>query len=79
MASPTSGPKPCKTLKTPSGKPASLIHVLKKYAVTGVTSDGLATTQLPAAKAGATFHVKRYNGRFQGLMHATTPKGLRNV
>ena len=25
----TSGPKPCKTLKTPSGKPASLIHVLK--------------------------------------------------
>ena len=79
MASPTSGPNPCKMLKTPSGNPASLIHVLNRYAVTGVNSEGLATTQFPAAKAGATFQVNRYNGKFQGLMHATTPSGLRRV
>ena len=30
MASPTSGPRPCSTLNTPSGNPDSLIHVLRR-------------------------------------------------
>jgi hypothetical protein len=45
----------------------------------GVISEGLATTQLPAAIAGAIFQVKRYKGKFQGEIHATTPMGLREV
>ena len=47
--------------------------------VTGVTSLGLATTQLPAASAGAIFQVNRYSGRFHGLMQPTTPSGWRSV
>ena len=31
----------------------------QEKAVTGVSSEGLATTQFPAANAGATFHVNR--------------------
>ena len=58
-ASPTSAPRPCRTLNTPGGNPASATHVLNMYAVTGVSSEGLATTQLPAANAGATFQVNR--------------------
>ena len=45
----------------------------------GVISEGLATTQLPAARAGAIFQVKRYSGRFQGEMQPTTPSGERRV
>ena len=48
-------------------------------AVRGVTSDGLATTVLPAASAGAIFQVNRYSGRFHGLMQPTTPSGRRRV
>ena len=45
----------------------------------GVISDGLATTALPAAKAGAIFQVNKYNGKFQGDIHPATPTGLRVV
>ena len=45
----------------------------------GVTSDGLATTQFPAAKAGAIFQVNKYSGKFQGEMQPTVPSGFRNV
>ena len=39
----------------------------------------LATTQLPQANAGATFHVSSNSGRFHGAMIPTTPSGLRSV
>ena len=45
----------------------------------GVTSLGLATTQFPAAKAGAIFHENKYNGRFQGEIQPTIPRGFFKV
>ena len=51
---PTS-PAPWTTLKTPSGRPASLRISASFMAVSGVTSLGLKTTALPAASAGAAF------------------------
>src|SRR5438445_3511892 len=67
MAEPTFGPRPWTMFKTPAGKPASMHNFESRNAVIGVTSEGLATTVQPAAMAGATFHVKRYSGRFHGL------------
>jgi len=66
-------------LSTPLGKPISAASSPSIVAVTGVTSDGLATTVLPAASAGAIFQVNRYSGRFHGEIVATTPSGWRNV
>src|SRR5690606_23528557 len=79
MASPTFGPRPCTTLSTPAGNPISAASAPSIVAVTGVTSDGLATTVLPAASAGAIFQVNRYSGRFHGEIVATTPNGCRKV
>ena len=45
----------------------------------GVISDGLATTVLPAASAGAIFQVNRYSGRFHGEMQPATPRGCRRT
>ncbi len=41
----------------------------------GVCSAGLSTTQLPAASAGASFHVAIRMGKFQGMIWPTTPSG----
>ena len=65
--------------KTPAGKPASIQISLNKYAVYGVTSLGLATTQFPAAMAGAIFQVNKYKGKFHGDIQPTTPMGVRKV
>ena len=40
-----------------------------------VNSDGLMTIVLPAASAGASFHVVRNSGEFHGTIAATTPMG----
>ena len=79
MASPTFGPRPLTTLSTPAGNPISAANAANIVAVRGVTSEGLATTVLPAASAGAIFQVNRYSGRFHGLMQPTTPSGKRSV
>ena len=79
MASPQLIPSPCTIFKTPSGKPACLQILPNKKEVTGVTSLGFAITQLPAAKAGAIFHVNKYKGKFHGLMQPTIPIGWRKV
>ena len=44
-----------------------------------VTSDGLTTTVLPAARAGATAIMVRKTGEFHGVMTATTPRDSRSV
>ena len=44
-----------------------------------MTSDGLMTTVLPAARAGNSFQPSRPSGVFQGVMAATTPSGSRSV
>lgn len=41
----------------------------------GVCSAGLSTTQLPAARAGASFHAAMSSGKFHGMIDATTPSG----
>src|SRR5689334_8113699 len=76
---PAPGPLPCTMFSAPAGRPASMQTCANRAAVYGVTSDGLATTQLPAASAGAIFHVSRYSGRFHGEMQPTTPSGWRSV
>ena len=76
MACPTLSPKPCTTFNTPAGKPASMHNSENKKAVMGVSSEGLATTVLPEANAGAIFHVNKYKGKFQGEIQPTTPRGL---
>src|SRR5437870_3021023 len=58
-AAPASPPRPCKILRTPGGNPQSLAKRESRDAVTGVISDGLATTQLPEARAGAIFQLSR--------------------
>src|SRR4051812_3612103 len=73
MALPTFGPVPCTIFKTPAGSPASIHNSDSIYAVMGVISEGLATTQFPDASAGAIFQVKRYSGRFHGEMHPAIP------
>ncbi len=50
--SPTVGPRPKSTLMTPAGK-ISFASSASFNAVSGVISEGLMTTQLPAASAGA--------------------------
>ena len=40
-----------------------------------VNSDGLMTTVLPAASAGASFHAVSSSGEFHGMIAATTPSG----
>ena len=41
----------------------------------GVSSDGLQTAVLPAARAGASFQTSSSSGKFQGTMQPTTPCG----
>ena len=41
----------------------------------GVCSAGLSTTQLPAAKAGASFQAAIRSGKFHGMIWPTTPSG----
>lgn len=48
------------------------LHIIQ--AVTEVISLGLATTVLPAARAGAIFQVSRYRGKFQGLIRPAVVK-----
>src|ERR1041385_3589221 len=75
IACPAFGPKPCTIFKTPAGNPASMQIFESMKAVMGVISDGFATTQFPAARAGAIFHENKYSGKFQGEMQPTTPIG----
>ena len=41
----------------------------------GVCSAGFKTTQFPVASAGANFQIAINNGKFQGIICPTTPKG----
>ena len=41
----------------------------------GVCSAGFITTVLPAASAGASFHVAMSSGKFHGMICPTTPSG----
>ena len=50
-----------------------------KSALSGVSSAGLCTTTLPAARAAAILVLDRISGKLKGVMAATTPTGSRSV
>ncbi|MNL37516.1 hypothetical protein D3C87_1596660 [compost metagenome] len=66
---------PVTTLMTPFGIPASWDRNASASAESGVTSDGFRTTVQPAASAGASFRVTMADGKFHGVIAATTPTG----
>ena len=73
--SPTTEPLPGITVRTPSGRPASRASSPSRIAVIGVSSAGLSTTVLPAARAGAKPQPAIGIGKFHGTMMPTTPSG----
>ncbi len=73
-AAPTDSPRPGSRAITSAGSPARSITSTASAAVSGVCSAGFAATVLPAASAAATWPVKIASGKFQGEMHANTPR-----
>ncbi len=71
---PASTPNPLTMFSTPGGSRSAIISANTMIDI-GVCSAGLSTTQLPAASAGASFHTAINNGKFQGMIWATTPSG----
>ena len=63
---PDLAPGPTTTLTTPSGMPASRAMRSNARALSGVSSAGLRTSVLPAARAGAIFQLAMVSGKFQG-------------
>ena len=59
--------------------PASFASSTRRNADSEVSSDGLSTTVLPAASAGASFHDAIRSGKFHGTIRPTTPNGSRRV
>jgi hypothetical protein len=50
-----------------------------RIALSDVSSAGLRTTLLPAARAGPIFHAAICAGKFQGITAPTTPTGSRMI
>src|SRR6516164_2215623 len=74
-SAPISAADPVITLKTPLGTPARSASSASASAENGVCDAGLTTTVHPAAIAGAALRVIIANGKFHGVMQATTPMG----
>ena len=66
---------PVTTLNTPAGMPARSASSASASAESGVSEAGLHTTVQPTASAGATLRVIMADGKFQGVIAATTPTG----
>jgi hypothetical protein len=64
---------------TPEGSPARSSACTSRSALSGASDAGFRTTVLPATSAGASFHAGIALGKFQGVISATTPSGLRIV
>ena len=74
---PSSSP-PLTTLTTPAG--STWFSTSPSIRVdSGVKGDGFSTTVLPARSAGPSFQPASRSGKFQGVMAATTPSGLRST
>src|SRR5688572_2646836 len=74
-ALPTIEPSPGTTFSTPGGSPASIASSANLSAELDAISDGLSTTVLPAASAGANLSTALTDGKFQGVIAPTTPRG----
>ncbi|KPX05675.1 hypothetical protein ALO75_200116 [Pseudomonas syringae pv. coryli] len=68
-------PKPAITLTSPFGTPARSISTPTISELSGVSSDGLRMTALPAAIAGAICQPQVKIGAFQGVICNTVPSG----
>ena len=68
---------PWTTVKTPSGRPASLSSSAVSSEAEGSFSEGFRMKQLPQAIAGAHIHIGTIAGKLNGVMPATTPSGWR--
>src|SRR5947209_17497116 len=68
---------PWTTLKTPSGRPASLRSSAAMIDAEGSFSEGLRMNALPQAIAGAHIHMGTMAGKLKGVIPATTPSGCR--
>ena len=66
-------------LKTPGGKPASSTRSINIEQLSGDHSAGFRITVLPAASAGAHFHVESMKGAFQGVITTVGPAGIRKT
>ena len=71
---PASTPNPLTTLMVPGGSRSAIISISTRM-LSGVCSAGFSTMQLPAASAGASFHVAIRIGKFHGMIWPTTPSG----
>src|SRR5215469_10577064 len=76
-ALPAVPPSPGTTFSTPGGMPASTASSATLTALSGDFSDGLSTSELPAASAGPIFQAAMASGKFHGTMAPTTPSGSR--
>jgi len=72
---PAVSPKPGRTLRTPSGTPASAASSATRTAVSGDCSAGFMTTVLPVASAATVIPVMIARGKFHGAITAATPRG----
>ena len=79
IGSPTSGPPPGTTFRTPRGSPASPASSATRSAVSVVSGAGLTTTEQPAASAGPIFQASISMGKFHGRTRPTTPIGSRTT
>ena len=70
---------PVTTLTTPGGKPAASTSFANSSVVADACSEGLITTQLPAARAGASLLDRSPMGEFQAVISTHTPMGSRTV
>ncbi len=70
---------PVTRFTTPFGNPASSMSSMSRMLVSGVTSEGLISTVLPVARAGASFHARIMSGKFHGSTRALTPIGSLRV
>ena len=77
-AEPVAAP-PVTTLSNPGGRPASSASFPTASAVSGVCSEGLWTTEQPAASAGAIFTELSAIGKLKGVMIPTVPTGSRRI
>jgi hypothetical protein len=73
----TASLSPWITLKTPSGRPASLYSPARRRANDGSFSEGLRMKVLPQAIAMGDIHKGIIAGKLNGVMPAQTPSGWR--
>ena len=72
-AAPVDWPRPLTILISPLGSPPLSSSLAITTDEKGVSSEGLSTTPLPAAMAGATCQAQVNIGAFQGVICPTTP------